>query len=129
MEILSMNTISSRQSLDSGLALVLILLLLSLFIDQLYVKPAILVLLICMIYPDVFKPFAYIWFKLSAVLGHVASKVLLSIVFFVIVLPIGLIRRLFGSDAMKLKAWQSGDQSVFIVRNHLFSTEDIKYPY
>jgi hypothetical protein len=124
-----MNNISSRQSLDSGLALVLILLLLSIFIDQSYVKPAILILLVCMIYPDMFKPFACIWFQLSAILGHFASKILLSIVFFVIVLPIGLIRRLFGSDALKLKSWQSGDESVFIVRNHLFTTEDINRPY
>jgi hypothetical protein len=124
-----MNTLSSKQALDSGLALILIFLLLSLFLDQLYVKPAIIVLLICMIYPDLLKPFAYCWFKLSEILGHVASKVLLSIVFFVIVLPVGLIRRLFGSDALKLNAWQSGNQSVFIVRNHLFSSGDIKYPF
>jgi len=124
-----MNKISSKQSLDSGLALVLIMLLLSIFIDQYYVKPAIIILLVCMIYPDIFKPFAFIWFQLSAILGHFASKVLLSIVFFVIVLPIGLIRRLFGSDTLKLKSWQSGDESVFIVRNHSFSAEDIKRPY
>jgi hypothetical protein len=124
-----MKNISSRQSLDSGLALVLILLLLSIFIDQYYAKPAILILLICMIYPDAFKPFACIWFKLSAILGYVASKVLLSIVFFGIVMPIAIIRRLCGFDSMKLKAWQSNDQSVFIIRNHLFTSGDIKSPY
>jgi len=124
-----MNNISSRQSLDSGLALVLILLLLTVFVDQFYIKPAILSLLICMIYPDIFKTFAFIWFKLSAILGYVASKVLLSILFFIFVLPIGLIRKLFGSDALQLKAWQSGNQSVFINRNHLFTSGDIQHPY
>jgi hypothetical protein len=124
-----MKNISSRQALDSGLALVLIMLLLSIFIDQYYSKPAILLLLICMIYPNIFKPFAYIWFKLSAILGYVASKVLLSIVFFAIVMPISLIRRICGFDSMKLKAWQSNDQSVFIMRDHLFTSEDINSPY
>jgi hypothetical protein len=39
--------------------------------------------------------------------------------------PFGLFRRLFGSDAMKLNAWQSGEQSFFIERNHLYTTEVI----
>jgi len=124
-----MKNISSRQSLDAGLALVLIFLLLSIFIDQMFVKPALVILLICMIYPDIIKPFAYIWFKFSEILGHVASKILLSFIFFVIVLPIGLIRRMSGADALKINAWQSGNDSVFIVRNHLFTSEDIKFPY
>ncbi|ETR69053.1 MAG: membrane protein [Candidatus Magnetoglobus multicellularis str. Araruama] len=122
--------ISSKQSLDSGLALVLILLLLVVFMDQTFLlKPVLVIVLLCMIYPDIFKPFAYIWFKLSTVLGHIASKILLSIVFFCIVMPVAMIRRLLGLDSLKLREWQSDDSSVFIERNHCFTSRDIEFPY
>jgi len=115
---------------DSGLALVLICLI----CYQVSGRPflvllSILFLLIAMSCPRLFKPFAICWFFLSATLGTVMSKVILSLLFFALVLPVGLLRRAFGKDPMQIKCWRLGHESVFRVRNHKFMAKDLKHPY
>lgn len=90
---------------------------------------AIIFLLIVMIYPPIFQPFAIFWFALSTTLGTVVSKVILSVLFFALVLPVGLVRRAFGKDPMKIKLWKQGPQSVFRVRDQRFVAKDLKHPY
>jgi len=89
----------------------------------------IVLLLIDMIYPNLYRPVATIWFGLSNVLGTITSKVLLTVIFLVIVTPVGLIRRIAGADSMQLKRWKKDDSSVFGVREHIFKPEDIEKPY
>ncbi|MEJ2034428.1 MAG: SxtJ family membrane protein [Deltaproteobacteria bacterium] len=115
---------------DSGLALVLICLL----CYQAWKIPilmllAIILLLLAMSFPLIFKPFARIWFGLSTALGTVASKILLTVLFFVLVFPIGLLRRLSGKDSMRVKCWKKGKESVFRERDHRLGAEDLKHPY
>ena len=62
-------------------------------------------------------------------MGTVMSKILLSILFFGILTPIGFLRRLFGKDSLKLRAFKASDESVMLVRNHLFVGRDITKPY
>jgi uncharacterized membrane protein len=115
---------------DSGLALVLICLLCyQAWKLPLLLPLAIVFLLAAMTYPLIFKPFAKLWFGLSTALGTVVSKVLLTILFFVLVLPFGLVRRLWGKDPMRSKCWKKGGESVFRVKDHRFTAEDLKYPY
>ena len=57
------------------------------------------------------------------------SKILLSILFFGLVTPIGLLRRLFRKDSLKLRAFKAGEESVMLVRNHTFVRSDIEKPY
>lgn len=82
-----------------------------------------------MILPRVFAPVAVVWLGFSKILGTVMSKVLLSILFFGLVTPIGAFRRLFGKDSLKLRAFKASEESVMIVRNHLFVARDIEKPY
>ena len=89
----------------------------------------IVLLLIDMIYPNLYRPMATIWFGLSNVLGTITSKLLLTVIFFVIVTPVGLIRRITGADSLQLKRWKKDDSSVFGVREHIFQPEDIEKPY
>lgn len=122
--------ISVDQSRDSGLALLLILLLVTHF-SRMYTLliPALVVVLILMVWPVFFKPFAWVWFGLSEVLGSVVSRILLSIVFFIVVMPVGIFRRIFGADSMRAKDWKTIGRSVFVESNHTFSAEDIENPY
>jgi hypothetical protein len=62
-------------------------------------------------------------------MGIFASKMILTIIFFGIVTPIGLCRRIAGSDALKLRAFKAGKQSVMRVRNHTFIGKDLEQPY
>jgi len=79
--------------------------------------------------PKIYRPVAVIWLGLSDLLGAVVSKILLSIVFFTIVTPIGVLRRLFGKDSLKLRAFKAGQDSVMLERNHTFVGGDLERPY
>ncbi len=48
-------------------------------------------------------PVFRVWMRIGDVLGYVNSRIILGIIFFVVVLPFGLVRRLFGRDPMDRK--------------------------
>ena len=72
---------------------------------------------------------AVVWLGLSILLGEIVPKVLLSIVFFLVVTPIGILRRLAGKDALKLRVFKGSQDSVMLERNHLFIGRDLERPY
>ena len=120
----------TNQAKDTGLAVVLILLIIE------YIKrpnwliiAAMAVLVLVMTWPEVFRPLAKVWFGFSHFLGLIVSKIILSIVFFLIVTPVGLTRRAFGADPMKGRAWKKGNVSVLVERNHQYVKKDIEKPY
>jgi len=124
------NKISLSQCKDSGLALTLISLLLALVSSPKYFLPiGIGVLVVTMTAPALFKPFARVWFGLSHVLGTVVSRILLTLLFYILVTPVGFVRRLLGKDSMQLKSWKKGKTSVFHNRGHLFKRQDLDHPY
>ncbi len=125
-----LNNISEKQAKDTGMAMVLICLLLGSYFDnRLYFTIAIPVLLINMTVPKIFKPAAVVWFGFSHILGSVVSRILLSIVYYAVVTPTGLIRKMLGHDPLLLKKWKKNDSTVFISRDHKFQPEDIVKPY
>lgn len=54
-----------------------------------------------LIAPVILRPFHRIWMRIGETLGWVNSRIILSIVFYLVILPIGIIRRLAGSDPMR----------------------------
>ena len=122
--------ITKEQSKDTGMAMVLLLLLASTaFKQQALITAAMIALIVDMTFPQLYRPVAVLWLGLSHLLGTVVSKILLTLVFFGVVTPIGLARKLLGIDSLKLKDFKSGDNSVMIVRNHIFTGKDIEKPY
>ena len=74
-------TISKQQASDTGMAIVLILLLVGFFSqNSFYYKIAIPVLIINMAFPMFYYLFAIIWLGFSQLLGIVVSKIILTIV-------------------------------------------------
>jgi len=115
---------------DTGMAAVLILLLVTWFTGNVaWVIPAVVVLILTMTVPVVFKPLSVVWFGLANILGHAVSTLILSILFFVVVMPVGIIRKIGGADALRLKKWRNSDDSAFVVREHLYTAEDVEKPY
>ena len=125
-----MKNISKQQSQDTGMAMVLLLLLLDLKMKrQGLLVGAVVLHVLNMTVPKIYKPIAIVWLGFSHVLGTIMSKVLLSILFFGVVTPIGLLRRLFGKDSLHLRAFKASKESALSVRNHVFAGQDIEKPY
>ena len=118
------------QAKDTGMAMVLICLLLGYWGKfPKFLPVSVALLLIMMIWPNAFRPLATLWFGLSHVLSSVVSRVILTVLFFLVVTPIGLIRRLTGADALQLKKWKQGQDSVFLVREGAIQAKDLENPY
>lgn len=65
-----------------------------------------------------------IWLWLARKMGFVMSKILLSLVFFVIVFPTGWLYRMFGNDRLTIK--RKGQLSLFLERNHEYTSKDLE---
>ncbi len=119
-----------KQAKDTGLAIILILLIVVYITGQeMYVLSAIATLVLTMTWPAAFRPLSYVWFGFSKILGEIVSRILLSLVFVLVAVPIGFLRNLLGADSMKLKEWKRSDESVFIDKDHTYEPIDIERPY
>ncbi|MCB0795339.1 MAG: hypothetical protein KDB88_11435 [Flavobacteriales bacterium] len=67
------------------------------------------------------------WLKLAQALGWFNGRVLLSLVFFVVLTPIALLRRMGKSDSLVLRPRREG--SLWTVRDHTYVPEDLKDPW
>ncbi len=127
---LSMKKITKDQSRDTGMAMVLLLLILSIRTKREgFLLAAIALQVLNMTVPQIYRPIAIVWLGLSHWLGTVMPKILLSILFFGLVTPIGVLRRLFGKDSLHLHAFKASEESAMAVRNHAFTGRDIETPY
>jgi hypothetical protein len=130
MKNVLMRKITKDQSRDTGMAMVLLCLILYATSKRPGLLIAAIVLqVVNMTVPKIFRPVAIVWLGLSDLMGMVVSKILLSIVFFVVVTPIGILRRLAGKDSLKLRAFKGGADSVMLERNHTFIGQDLERPY
>ena len=121
---------TNDQARDTGMAMVLICLLLAYWGHHPHFLPlAIALLLLTMAWPKIFRPLAVLWFGLSHIMGNVVSKVFLTILFFGLVTPIGLLRRWLGKDSLQLRQWKKGSDSVLVEREGVFRPEDLVNPY
>ena len=119
-----------EQARDTGMALTLLCLIIVQLKHAYKLVPlAIVLLIVTMAWPRFFKPLAGLWFGLSHLLGTVMSKVILTVIFFVIVTPIGLARRLMGADSLQLKKWKKDRESVFQVRAEVVQKKHLHTPY
>ncbi|MBK9532205.1 MAG: hypothetical protein IPO42_10460 [Chitinophagaceae bacterium] len=125
-------SISKKEASDTGMAMTLICLLAGYFTKNIfYYQLAIPVLVMNMAFP-MFYSITYIaalWLGLTNLLGAVISRVLLSVVYFLILLPMGLVRKLMGKDALNLTGFKKGKGSVMINRDIVFTADDIKNPF
>jgi hypothetical protein len=123
--------ITKNESVDTGVALVLLCLLIGnvFFHIQQFNYIAIMILVITMSVPLSLKPAAFLWFNFSHFLGTIMSTILLSIIFFLIVTPVGFIVRIVQKDPLGLNAFKKETTSVLKIRNHLFSKKDLMHPF
>ncbi len=63
----------------------------------------------------VLTPLNKIWFKFGLLLGKIVSPLIMGIIFFIVVTPIGLIMRMLRKDLLRLKF--NNDQTYWIKKN------------
>jgi hypothetical protein len=74
--------------------------------------------------PAAAKGIEWVWFKIALGLGWVNSRILLSVIYFVFLLPIAWVSRLFTKDPLVLKKNKTG--SLFTTRDHLYTGKDLE---
>ena len=60
-------------------------------------------LLLGLLNSKILTPLNKLWFKFGILLGKIISPIIMGIIFFFVVTPIGLIMRLLGKDVLNLK--------------------------
>lgn len=123
--------ISTREkSVATGMALTLILIIAGLWSREiLFYKAAAIALIINMALPAVYRPLSVLWFGLADILGFISTKLVLGIVYFLILLPVGLFRRIIGKDTLKLRQFKKSPGSVMLIRNHKYTVTDLINPF
>jgi len=62
---------------------------------------AVILVLPALVAPRILAPAYRVWMKLAEVLAWINTRILLGLVFFAVVTPIGLVMRLLGRDPMR----------------------------
>lgn len=69
---------------------------------------------------------ASIWFSFSAVLGKIMNFVWMFLCFYLILVPLAFLQKIFGKNQILRKREEN---TYFRSRNHLFTREDISKPW
>jgi len=64
------------------------------------------------------------WFKFAEVLGWINSRILLTLIYFLILVPTAMLRKIVGKQTLMLK---KPKKSTFVSRNHTYVPKDLKY--
>ena len=122
--------LTSRQCSEFGLVAVAVTAILAWYLkSDLYIIAVIILSLVTLLAPILFYPFAAVWYALGHILNYCSSRLLLTVIFFVVVVPVAFIRRISGKDSLKLRQFKKEKGSVLVVRDHLYSKEDLRHTF
>ncbi len=79
--------------------------------------------IVSLVVPWVAKNLHFLWMKLSLLLGSVSSAIILTVIFFAIIVPLSFIARLSGKRFLVLKR---REDSYFKPRNLVYDKESIE---
>tara|TARA_Y100000741_G_scaffold361450_1_gene345438 strand:+ start:256 stop:639 length:384 start_codon:yes stop_codon:yes gene_type:complete len=80
-------------------------------------------LILALINSRILTPINKLWMKFGLILGNIVSPIVMGIIFFGVVTPIGFLMKIFGKDILKLKKnkkdtyWELKDNSKNNMRN------------
>ncbi len=116
--------IDRNKSLEAQLAIVVGFGLIAYFSKNQYFSLFVLCTgLVFLLSPTVGNQVSSLWFKVAELVGGVMSKILLSAVFFIFLLPIATISKIFKKDVLGLR---KPEKSNYIDRNHLYTGKDLE---
>lgn len=85
-------------------------------------------LVVLLFMPKTITPLAWLWLKFSEMFGFVMSRIFFSLIFFIIITPIGVFRRIFSGDMRFLKG-APDKKSAFFSLDRLVRREDLVNPF
>jgi len=103
-----------------------LLVLAAIFDSEILAYMALMVGLVSLVVPPAGTWIVWGWYKLAEILGYVNARIILSVIYYLLLTPLGLAFRISGNDPLKLKI---SDRSTFTVRNHVFEKNDLKNPW
>lgn len=65
--------------------------------------------------PAVLAPLFKVWMKVGHVMGSINTRIILAVLYFGLITPMGMVMRLFGWDSMR-RAWSQDAESYRVVR-------------
>ena len=80
---------------------------------------AIIFLILGLLNSSVLSPLNKIWFKFGILLGKIVSPIVLGVIFFFVVTPIGILMKILGKDLLNLK--NNNEKSYWIKRSEIKS--------
>jgi len=90
------------------------------------VSVGVVLALLSFVAPAIVTPLADGWSFIGKTIGRITTPILLTIVFVVIVTPLGLLLRLFGSDPLRLKRDPKAPSYWIERKQRTFSPEDFE---
>ena len=82
---------------------------------QIFLSVGTILFVLCILAPAILKPIYWVWMIFATILGWIMTRVILSLLFYVILSPIGLIPRIFGKQFLELK-WDKSKESYWNYR-------------
>lgn len=79
---------------------------------------------VSVVIPPVAKAIEWLWFRLAMTLGWINSRILLTAIYFLFLMPIAWLSRLFTKDPLGLKKVER--KTMFTTRDHLYSKKDLE---
>jgi hypothetical protein len=122
--------IKRQQCIEFGQVASLAMLVAALYFrDFRMVAVALILLLITLLAPRLFYPLAIIWFAIAKILGEINIRILLTLVFLLVVVPVGIWRKWRGKDTLQLHSFKKEKGSVMVIRNHVYTKEDLQHTF
>ena len=87
-------------------------------------KIAVIVGAVSIFIPAAARGIEWVWFKIALGLGWLNSRILLSVIYFVFLMPIAWLSRLFTKDPLAIK--RETRSTLFVTRDHLYTGKDLE---
>lgn len=86
-------------------------------------------LFMLLVIPCVFRPLACVWFGFSKLLSWIMSRILLSVIYYLLVMPVGMLRKITGHDRLRIRQFNKMTTSTWEARNHVFQSGDLTHTF
>lgn len=129
---MSKKVVTTHQDQDVCLVALLVLLLLTLsnyLTVTLMIRLSIPIILIALLIPQLIRPITISWFWIGETLSKLTSRLFLSVLFFIVVTPIGVIRRFLSKGAIYQSCQPNIQSSNFINTTKTITYDHLSTPF
>lgn len=100
-----------------------------LFKNNLFIYASLCLLVIGLFFKTLSNKISDAWLKFAEIVGGFNSRLILSLVFFLVLTPIALLYRFFKGDFMGLTKRRENSETCWVARNHKFEARDLENPW